>query len=564
MWFFALIVVVLIGAVAVVASGRWGAMSTAYDDRPDMSVPARQTLTSDDIETARFGVGLRGYRMDEVDTLLERVAREVAERDRRIADLERAVTPIMHGPEGAGFASRHTYDPADFDDTGYQLPILVGGNFPTDTTTPAPAPEASETQPAPEATAAQPALDAPAAQSTAEAPEARPVPDAPAAQSTAEAPEATAAQSAPDASAVHSAPGAPEASTPAAEASEAQPVAEAHAQPALDGSAIQPAAEALPAQPAAEVEAQAQPATAPEAQQAAHPGAQDDLLSAAQPGVAQADGSWSSQPAQPEAQDDLPWAAQPEAPQTGQLGSPQAAESAPTYPAQAAPQAAPHVAEPTAESQTPAQREQAAEPMQAAQRESGQQELAGGGASALEAPLPPVPPEPALQSQDPAEGQSWFQGAPGAAPEALPAQQPPAAQQEEQAQQPDAQYSASAQPAVQQPEATAAAEQVESGWTTWKRPEGQQQSGAELAGPEEGGVAQPAAGQSVVRDQGQVQGQLWADPGAAGVQSSNGQQGGPGELQNGQVGQQDGPAGDQAPRGRHSAAPDANAVQRPN
>ncbi|MDX6282128.1 MAG: hypothetical protein QOH03_3199 [Kribbellaceae bacterium] len=131
MWFFGLIVVLLIGAVAVVASGRWGAMAPAYDDRPDMTVPARQALTADDLETARFGVGLRGYRMDEVDTLLERVAREVAERDRRIADLERAVSPIIHGPEGAGFTARADYQPADFDDTGYNKPILVGGDFPT-------------------------------------------------------------------------------------------------------------------------------------------------------------------------------------------------------------------------------------------------------------------------------------------------------------------------------------------------------------------------------------------------------------------------------------------------
>jgi DivIVA domain-containing protein len=130
MWFFGLIVVLLIGAVAVVASGRWGAMSTAYDDRPDMTVPARQALTSNDIESARFGVGLRGYRMDEVDTLLERVAKEVAERDRRIADLERAVAPIVDAPEGAGFTSGGGYDPAEFDDTGVQQPILVGGNFP--------------------------------------------------------------------------------------------------------------------------------------------------------------------------------------------------------------------------------------------------------------------------------------------------------------------------------------------------------------------------------------------------------------------------------------------------
>ncbi len=130
MWFFGLIVVLLIGAVAVVASGRWGAMSTAYDDRPDVSVPARQVLSSTDIESARFAVALRGYRMDEVDSLLERVAREVAERDRRIADLERAVSPIVDGPGGAGFTSSADYDADDFDDTGIQQPILVGGEFP--------------------------------------------------------------------------------------------------------------------------------------------------------------------------------------------------------------------------------------------------------------------------------------------------------------------------------------------------------------------------------------------------------------------------------------------------
>ena len=161
MWFFGLIVVLLIGAVAVVASGRWGAMGTAYDDRPDMTVPARQALTSTDIESARFAVGLRGYRMDEVDTLLERVAKEVAERDRRIADLERAVAPIVDAPDGAGFTSRSTYDPADFDDTGTQKPILVGGNFP-DSTSPEPGPS-------PDSGAGAPSADAAAASSPAAA-----------------------------------------------------------------------------------------------------------------------------------------------------------------------------------------------------------------------------------------------------------------------------------------------------------------------------------------------------------------------------------------------------------
>jgi len=104
-WFFTLIIVLLIGAVAVVASGRWGGMSEAYDDRPDMRVPANRVLVAEDIESSKFAVSARGYRMDEVDSLLERVAREVAERDRRIADLERAVTPMVQGPDGSSFAT---------------------------------------------------------------------------------------------------------------------------------------------------------------------------------------------------------------------------------------------------------------------------------------------------------------------------------------------------------------------------------------------------------------------------------------------------------------------------
>ncbi|WP_343890280.1 DivIVA domain-containing protein, partial [Kribbella sandramycini] len=187
MWFFGLIVVVLIGAVAVVASGRWGAMSTAYDDRPDMTVPARQALTSTEIESVRFAVGVRGYRMDEVDTLLERVAREVAERDRRIADLERAVAPIVDAPEGAGFTSRYGHTAADFDDTGTQQPILVGGNFPADTpltaeqpAVPTNTPTASERPPAQAAQSAdqlpaEPADQLPAEPSAPAAPEPEPV-----------------------------------------------------------------------------------------------------------------------------------------------------------------------------------------------------------------------------------------------------------------------------------------------------------------------------------------------------------------------------------------------------
>jgi DivIVA domain-containing protein len=79
-WFFAVIVVVVMGAIAVVASGRGGSMAEVYDDRPDARVPADRPLTSHDIRRVRFSTAFRGYRMAEVDALLDRLAAELDER----------------------------------------------------------------------------------------------------------------------------------------------------------------------------------------------------------------------------------------------------------------------------------------------------------------------------------------------------------------------------------------------------------------------------------------------------------------------------------------------------
>ena len=79
-WFFAVIVVVVMGAIAVVASGRGGSMAEVYDDRPDARVPADRPLTSHDIRRVRFSTAFRGYRMAEVDALLDRLSAELDER----------------------------------------------------------------------------------------------------------------------------------------------------------------------------------------------------------------------------------------------------------------------------------------------------------------------------------------------------------------------------------------------------------------------------------------------------------------------------------------------------
>ncbi len=83
----AVVAIAALGVAAMAAAGGVGEMSPepVYDvyrqQLPD------EPLRADDIRSARFGVTLRGYAMDQVDDLLERLAREVAERDALIAEL---------------------------------------------------------------------------------------------------------------------------------------------------------------------------------------------------------------------------------------------------------------------------------------------------------------------------------------------------------------------------------------------------------------------------------------------------------------------------------------------
>jgi DivIVA domain-containing protein len=81
-WFFAVLVVLAIGGVAVVAAGRGGSLAREYDDRPEVSLPDGRPLTGDDLREIRFSTVVRGYRASEVDALIDRLALEL---DRRPA-----------------------------------------------------------------------------------------------------------------------------------------------------------------------------------------------------------------------------------------------------------------------------------------------------------------------------------------------------------------------------------------------------------------------------------------------------------------------------------------------
>lgn len=82
----------LIVLVALLAVGRLGALPAEDPDVAPLNLPADRELRADDVVGVRFAVGLRGYRMDQVDVVLERVAVEVREKDARIAALQHQLT----------------------------------------------------------------------------------------------------------------------------------------------------------------------------------------------------------------------------------------------------------------------------------------------------------------------------------------------------------------------------------------------------------------------------------------------------------------------------------------
>ena len=82
-------------------------MAEAYDDRPDALVPADGPLTADDLRRVRFSLAFRGYRMSEVDALLDRLAGSWSGRrtpTEAAADPDaqvKATLPSARGPGGS-------------------------------------------------------------------------------------------------------------------------------------------------------------------------------------------------------------------------------------------------------------------------------------------------------------------------------------------------------------------------------------------------------------------------------------------------------------------------------
>lgn len=85
-------------AAAVVAVREDEVLAPAERDRADLALPAGPVQAAD-LQRVRFAMTLRGYRMQEVDEVLDRLADELRVRDARLADLEARLAGL--GPPAA-------------------------------------------------------------------------------------------------------------------------------------------------------------------------------------------------------------------------------------------------------------------------------------------------------------------------------------------------------------------------------------------------------------------------------------------------------------------------------
>lgn len=99
-WAIAILVIAVLGGAAVVAAGGVGEMTRdPVRDGYRQDLPARP-LSAADLQELRFGITVRGYAMDQVDDVLDRLSHEIAERDAVIAQLTDDEPPEsqLHSP----------------------------------------------------------------------------------------------------------------------------------------------------------------------------------------------------------------------------------------------------------------------------------------------------------------------------------------------------------------------------------------------------------------------------------------------------------------------------------
>ncbi|WP_371479687.1 DivIVA domain-containing protein [Kitasatospora sp. NBC_00315] len=106
-WVIVVAMAVVVGGAALVALGGGGSLPEAVQDRISARLPQDRPLSRTDVDGIRLPMAVRGYRMDEVDEVLDRLGAELSYRDSRIAELEAAAAlrgAVEAGPDAVAGA----------------------------------------------------------------------------------------------------------------------------------------------------------------------------------------------------------------------------------------------------------------------------------------------------------------------------------------------------------------------------------------------------------------------------------------------------------------------------
>ncbi|WP_236240103.1 DivIVA domain-containing protein [Streptomyces sp. CC228A] len=129
-WFLAVAMVVVVAAVtvAVIGGGQSEPLPEAAPEHLVDPLPVSRPVSRADIEAMRLPMAVRGYRMVDVDDVLDRLAAELAERDARIAELEAALAGAQATAAGGDlFERRPQQAPGDGGDAVGARPEERGG-----------------------------------------------------------------------------------------------------------------------------------------------------------------------------------------------------------------------------------------------------------------------------------------------------------------------------------------------------------------------------------------------------------------------------------------------------
>ena len=103
--------VLVVGALLFLGAslllGRGESQPPAEPDRSPVALPGDRPVTADDVRALQLSVTARGYRMSEVDWLIDQFALVLEERDAEIAVLQRRLHPADEAP------SKELQEPAD-------------------------------------------------------------------------------------------------------------------------------------------------------------------------------------------------------------------------------------------------------------------------------------------------------------------------------------------------------------------------------------------------------------------------------------------------------------------